>query len=574
MFALCAIPALAQPVLAQDVRVRLYTASEPKAVTVTAREGQFRWRACATCPEHLETKLIVNSEQGVGAGGEKEVLITGNYQLTPATGPAFAASFPLHIEKKADGLLITVAMPLEEYVAGVLAAESGDFRNVESLKAMAVAARTYAVRFQGQHSAAGFDFCDSTHCQVVRWNAVDARMRSAVTATRGEILWYRGAPASTFYHQNCGGTTEAAREAWPGMNEQPYLRVLADNFCVSAGGLKWESSISVGEIDKALRASGIEPPRGWNTLEAERRTASGRAQRVRLSGGNSPRYTMSASSFRFAVGRALGWNKIRSDLYEVRRSGAQIVFTGRGAGHGVGLCQAGAEEMAREGKSYREILDFYYPETRTGPTQEWKWQSRFSERFELLSTQPDADARILSIADRILEENENALGWKLPFRVKLQVFPTLDRYRDETGQPGWVAASTRVHTIRLQPLAALRAQGALESTLKHELYHLLVEVRAKAGTPTWFREGLVLYLSNPNAVDAPAAGLSDKEMEDVLLHSNRHDWLEKAYASARRRVGGLIARYGKEKVFSWLSTGIPREVSGGSGGAQGLPPNH
>jgi stage II sporulation protein D len=81
---------------------------------------------------------------------------------------------------------------------------------------------------------------------------------------------------------------------------------------------------------------------------------------------------MSASTFRFAVDRELGWDKIRSDLYEVRGTGDHIIFSGRGSGHGVGLCQTGAEEMARQGKSYREILSFYYPGTELGADESEK----------------------------------------------------------------------------------------------------------------------------------------------------------------------------------------------------------
>jgi stage II sporulation protein D len=573
LIALGASPLMGKPMWAQDVQVRLYTTSAPKEVTVASKEGQFRWRTCTTCPDHVANKLVVNSGAGAASAGNRDIFISGSYQMTPATGPSFTASFSLHIEKKAEGLVIIAAMPLEEYVAAVMAAESGDFRNVESRKAMAVVVRTYAVRFQGQHSAEGFDFCDSTHCQVMRWNAVDERTRSAVAATRNEILWYRDAPAATYYHQNCGGMTEAAREAWPGTRE-PYLSAHADNFCLSAGGLKWESSIVTLEMDKALRAAGISPPGGWSAIEVESRTESGRAQKVRLLGGTPTRFEMSASSFRFAVDRALGWNKIRSDLYEVRKANEQIIFTGRGSGHGVGLCQAGTEEMAREGKNYREILEFYFPGTRTAPVKEWKWQNRFSERFELFSTEPESDSAILAIANRTLEENESALGWKLPFRVRLQVFPSLDRYRDTTGQPGWVAASTRVHTIRLQPLAELRSRSVLESTLRHELYHLLIEVRAKAGTPLWYREGVVLYLSNPNATGPPAAELTDQQVERILLHSTDRGEIELAYAAAQRRVAGFIARYGREKVLSWLSAGIPRDVSAGPADRTQLPANH
>ena len=132
------------------------------------------------------------------------------------------------------------------------------------------------------------------------------------------------------------------------------------------------------------------------------------------------------------------------------------MFSGKGSGHGVGLCQAGAEEMAREGKSYREILNYYYPGTELRAVPDQKWQSRTEERFELLSQNPDSDSQILSIADRILAENENTIGWKLTYRPRLQAYSTIEKYRDETGEPGWIAASTRLHTIRLQPVAQLK----------------------------------------------------------------------------------------------------------------------
>ena len=86
-------------------------------------------------------------------------------------------------------------MPIEEYVKAVLAAESGDFQQSESLKAIAVAVRTYAVRFRGQHKMESFDFCDTTHCPAMRWNAVNPRIAAAADATRGEILWFGDTPA-------------------------------------------------------------------------------------------------------------------------------------------------------------------------------------------------------------------------------------------------------------------------------------------------------------------------------------------------------------------------------------------
>jgi stage II sporulation protein D len=338
---------------AQDVRVRLYTARPPETLSVWATEGEVHWKLCEGCAEKGGRELsVVAGKENSGA----EFFVTGHYELRPGSGPLFSGSYPAHIERRAGRILVTVTMPLEEYVAAVLMAESGDFENVESQKAMAVVARTYAMRFLGQHAAEGFDFCDTTHCQVFGWKGANAAVRGAVSATRGEVLRFEGKMAQAFYHQSCGGTTAAAREAWPAVTEA-YLTSHADMYCAARGVLKWESSIRVADADRALRAAGIAMPAGWRAIEIASRSESGRAQRLKLSGGAGGSAAISASTFRFAVDRELGWNKIRSDLYDVRTAGEQIIFSGRGSGHGVGMCQAGEAICCRGNGGRCEVAE-------------------------------------------------------------------------------------------------------------------------------------------------------------------------------------------------------------------------
>ena len=229
--------------------------------------------------------------------------------------------------------------------------------------------------------------------------------------------------------------------------------------------------------------------------------------------------------------------------------------------------------MAREGKSYREILSFYYPGTQLGSigtADGVKWQKRSSERIALLSAQPEVDSKLLPIAERILKEDEDAIGWKASAGVQLQVYATLDSYRDTTGQPGWVAASTRGKTIRLQPLAELQKRSIVETTLRHEIFHVLVEVKAKTATPLWFREGVVLFLSNPDATMTAVAGMTDEHMETVLRQPRDRDEVQRAYGAAQGRVAALVQEHGKETVLDWLSAGIPgdvRQISSGSSAA-------
>ncbi len=200
------------------------------------------------------------------------------------------------------------------------------------------------------------------------------------------------------------------------------------------------------------------------------------------------------------MGRHIGWERLKSNWYEVSVTGDSIVFRGRGSGHGVGLCQAGAEVMGSEGKSYREILAYYYPGTKLGiAAQGANWQPLANADIELLTTRPEADRPLLPLATRLLHDAEESTGLLYKARPRLKVFPTVAMFRNTTGEPGWVAATTRGRTIQMQPAEVLRQAGTLESTLRHELLHMLIESYARAGTPVWFREGLVLYLSEPGA---------------------------------------------------------------------------
>ncbi|MDP9267128.1 MAG: SpoIID/LytB domain-containing protein, partial [Acidobacteriota bacterium] len=450
---------LAAPLWAQDnsVRVRLYAVHPPERLTLAGND--LRWKACEQCPATATEKLKVTAERGqLRVEGSPlprpRVFVSGTYRLHAPGEQPISAAYALELRAQQERIVVIAAMPLEDYVSAVLAGESGNFEQLESMKAMAVAVRTYAARFRGRHAADGFDYCDTTHCQDLRLAVENPRTRTAEQATAGELLWYRGGLATTYYHQHCGGTSAAANEVWPTVGA-PYLKSHPDPYC-AARPLHWETTLTRAELEQALAASEVKIPAGWRTLAVTTRTQSGRAQRLRFSGPGGGT-DVSASTLRFAVGRELGWNRIRSELYEVRMRDSDVTFTGAGAGHGVGLCQVGAEQMAAKGDSYREILAFYYPGTNVAKKSAIEWITRKSEHFDA-QVMDTADAAVLDLAERLLGEVESATGWTPPRRPRIQVFPTLDAYRDTTGQPGWVAATTRGATIRLQPLATLRAR--------------------------------------------------------------------------------------------------------------------
>ena len=545
-----------------SVTVRLYSLHAEHRLRIISRNADLKYRSCSTCPALSAQELVVQlSGQQLKIEGGPSVqllLVDGNYRIEPDQGLKAELAAPLQLKAAPDSILVLASVPLEDYVAAALQGESAVFHQPESLKAMAVAVRTYAVHFRGRHHAEGFDLCDSTHCQALNFTGASASVRAAVEATRGELLWYNAEPAATYYHQDCGGNLAAGNEVWPDL-QAPYLKSRADPYCVRARPLVWRAEFSRTELDRALRAQGFTLPANWTGLQITSRSPSGRALRLTFTGSGT-RTPISASSLRFAIGRAFGWNRVRSDLYQIEIAGDQIIFHGRGAGHGVGLCQTGAEQMAAEGKSYRQILSFYYPATTLGVSaHDLAWQQRQSTHFQLLSAQPEQDSSILAEAETALTSAQSDVGWNLTFTPQLRVFPTLDAYRNTTGQPGWVAAFTRGQTISLQPLSVLRNKSALQSTLRHELLHLLLESHARVDTPLWFREGLALFLSDPDRRDNPI-NMSASEIEDCLKHPASRESLERCYAAARTRVARLVDQNGRETVLQWLSVGLPQDL--------------
>ena len=555
----------------QTLRVRLWYLHPPHELKLRAAVGKAQIRKCNTCAATTVTAMALQaSGSSIVIGNErpavKELLISGAYEMSAASQPPMQVDFPVEVRADSGNLLITALMPLEEYVAAALAGETGNFKSDEALKAMAVAARTYAMHFGARHSLDGFDFCDTTHCQDLRIAGINARMRRIADSTAGEVLWYDGEPAATYYYANCGGTTEDGRYIL-GNDEAaaPYLKQLSDRYCVRNGAARWSSEVTARELQRALATDGIDIPGTLRSVSVLHRTPSGRVEFLRVTGTRD--VTVSALLFRSAVGRHIGWERLKSNWYDVSVHGDTIIFHGRGSGHGVGLCQVGAEVMGEEGHSYREILSFYYPGTRLGvAAQGIAWQQFADADVELLTTRPNRDQSLLPLATRFLHEAEESAGLIYRAKPRLKVYATVAEFRNATGEPGWIAASTRGRTIQLQPSDVLRDDGSLESTLHHELLHMLIESYAKAGTPRWFREGLVLYLTAPNEATPQRAAFGDAaELDRMLRDPHSEEDLRRAYGEARARVAQLVQQYGKEAVLEWLQRGLAAEATASIG---------
>ena len=227
----------------------------------------------------------------------------------------------LELQAKDDELISVVTMDLETAVASVVLAETLPGTPVEALKAQAVVTRSYYVAGAGRHT--DFDFCDLTHCQFLREPAPAGSPAShAATSTRGLVLTFNEKPFAAMFTRSCGGHTRTPQEIGLPQAGYPYFSVLCD-FC-DKNPVRWTRKVS--PQDAAL-------------------------------------LFLNDENGRLAIGRKLGWNAVPSNNFTAREQGSEVILHGVGQGHGLGLCQRGARNMAEQGSTFRDILAHYFPST-------------------------------------------------------------------------------------------------------------------------------------------------------------------------------------------------------------------
>jgi SpoIID/LytB domain protein len=262
----------------------------------------------------------------------------------------------------------TKELSLEDYVLGVMRAEGTMETEPESLKALAIAIRTFALKNAGRHAKDGYDFCSTTHCQrfVDPGSSPAASERlllAAVQATEGQVLLDdHGQLIDAYFGASCGGETADIGTLW-GITPPDYLRGVRDEYCEAGPHARWTDTISRADLLRALQSdSRTDVGNRLDQLIISKRDETGRAEFIALEGEHRKR--VRGWDFKIIVGRVLSWNVLKSSRFEVSRSGTNFVFRGSGFGHGLGLCQEGAHVMAARGSSYQKILEKYFPRTR------------------------------------------------------------------------------------------------------------------------------------------------------------------------------------------------------------------
>lgn len=250
----------------------------------------------------------------------------------------------------------SMRMDVESYVQGVLAGEVKNDWPDEAMKAQAILARTYVMRFLETRDSkyAGADIStDITEAQAYSETLINDRIRKAVSDTHGMVVAYEGVLANTWFHAHSGGITELPKEGLEYKENPPYTKSVAspDSEKAPKNVQAWSVTFSNAQMVKALQELGILIEK-VETIEIGETGASGRAVNFLINGK-----TASAPSLRIA----LGSDQLKSTLItHVGVTDNGVAFEGRGYGHGVGLSQWGAYQMAEDGKTAEEIIRHYF----------------------------------------------------------------------------------------------------------------------------------------------------------------------------------------------------------------------
>lgn len=241
---------------------------------------------------------------------------------------------------------------LEDYLKGVVPKELSASYPLDALKAQAICSRSFAIKNINKLKKNGYNLDDTTRCQVYKGKtAEEERSNKAVDETKGQVAFYNNQIANTIFGASSGGITANASEVWGG-NATNYLSSFEDPYSKT---YKWDHKVSKDDINNILIKNKINIGKFLN-LNVTEKDISGRIKMIEIIGTEKTE-KISGNAFR----NILGNTKLKSTLFDIKDEDNDLIFQGRGYGHGVGMSQYGAVEMAKQGKNYTDIITFYFP---------------------------------------------------------------------------------------------------------------------------------------------------------------------------------------------------------------------
>lgn len=361
------------PVFAENIRIRVLNIYHPVLIEAMQLNDGKKVKVRYVKGNYIEVVNGIKKEKvrkyflNDGQYGEYEIRLNGKSFIYKGRVLFFVPP----AEKEAG---IIVEMVMEDYVAASLDGElEGMYSHPESDKALAVAIRTYAEKNRKRHGY--YDLCDLTHCQRLNGRPELKREsnKKAAEYTRGIILKDKhGNPADVYFSGCCGGETESAGNVWLGENNIKNVvkcGSTSGDFCEKHIFYRWKKKIKKSEIKNVIKESMGERISGSIDFITGDTSPGGNVRVIKIKHKKGI-IEMPADRFISAYGKKYGWANIPSRKFTVEKGISDFVLSGRGAGHGCGLCLAGAHALAEKGWTCEGILSFYYPDTKMIKTPE------------------------------------------------------------------------------------------------------------------------------------------------------------------------------------------------------------
>lgn len=350
-------------VAGQKISISLFNSLKLSTVLITPTNGSYKLILGDSTVELKVNQILYISRTGdslivrdanQNLGTWKRVTVVGQTgediirvkPIVPAS-PARLYDDNLSFYVDLDRIFAINLIDQEKYVAAVVEAEGGLNRQPEFYKVQALIVRTYTFAHLKKHLPEGFNLCDEVHCQAYMGRSEkNGEILDAVLDTKDLVIVdAERNPITAAFHANCGGQTANSEDVW--VKPLPYLVSVPDRYCLGSNSSTWERSIPIGEWKKFLSQNGVD------TLKIHKNSDLDFQAKTR------PKY-YAAMGVEIPTTDIRKHFRLRSAWFSVSAGKNEVRLSGRGYGHGVGLCQDGAINMAQKGWTYDQIVQFYY----------------------------------------------------------------------------------------------------------------------------------------------------------------------------------------------------------------------
>lgn len=358
---------LSANLFSQKISISIFNDLNLNTILVTPTEGNYK---LITGKGEIPIKInqivylsrvgdsILVRDASANLGTWPRVSIVGNTDNDIIRVKSILPAFParlydenLSIYVEFNRMMAINIVDQEKYIASVVEAEAGPRKDEEFYKAQSLIARTFALAHLEKHKGEGFNLCDGTHCQVYKGKqGLDKDIYTATLDTKGLVIVDTTNQLITAaFHSNCGGFTANSQDVW--LTAKSYLVSVEDKYCTGSRNATWEERIPIEKWNKYLQSKGVDTASLTDVKQYDFKPKT-----------RPVYYTVAKKKIPMIEIRSNF--KLRSAFFSVTVVKNMIRLSGRGYGHGVGLCQEGAMQMANRGLKYDKIINHYYKNVR------------------------------------------------------------------------------------------------------------------------------------------------------------------------------------------------------------------